>query len=561
MIFKRFHFHLLSVAGIILAILIMSETNISRRMDAMIFDLAVGLLPSFKEEELENSPILIAIDDRSIEELGRWPWSRQRHADLINWLTESGAIAVAYNIAFVEPDEGSDSTDEQLKQSIANNNNVVMPLISSQIGRELYPFRSENLPGGALGHVHLDTDSDGILRRVFLRAGIGQPLWPIMALAVNDMLSNGESSPLIGARSPLNSIGFVGQWSRDFEVLINFNDNKYELPRYSFADVIKGRVLAKHVAGKVVFVGITAIGFEQKFPVFIHGNRVLLSGTAIQALVFRNIKNHQLIAPAAGFAGNLIGVLVCVLIILSTRLSRRLNQYKRVCIIVVILLVLSIPLTAVYSGYWVSMAPSVIGIVTLVLGFGLMHFRKLDTRARKDKLTGLANRRMFDETFSEEWNSAIRKNKRISLMMVDVDYFKLFNDNFGHGRGDWVLARLGKILSKYGNRTSDLVARYGGEEFVIILPNNELEDIQFLGERLCKEVEELQILHPKSEASDFLTLSIGIACLSPNAGDKINELLYKADKALYLAKSNGRNRVETYSDVAELTTPLQAYEE
>lgn len=160
-----------------------------------------------------------------------------------------------------------------------------------------------------------------------------------------------------------------------------------------------------------------------------------------------------------------------------------------------------------------------------------------------DGLTGLLNRRHFDEYLDMEWRRAQREQTQISLMMIDVDYFKAFNDNNGHLPGDEVLRQVAGKLKEISCRPSDLPARYGGEEFVLVLPGTELNGARRMAERLRAGIEALRIPHPLVENSGVLTVSVGVASICPTQDDIPQVLLEKADRAMYQAKRNGRNQV------------------
>lgn len=170
---------------------------------------------------------------------------------------------------------------------------------------------------------------------------------------------------------------------------------------------------------------------------------------------------------------------------------------------------------------------------------------RLTRMSMLDGLTGVANRRMFDLTLNEEWRRAVRSQEPLSLILLDVDFFKQYNDTYGHHHGDMCLVAVATALQGQIHRTSDLVARYGGEEFAIVLPGTPGENAFVLAQKACTAVQALQIEHNSSAASPFVSISLGVATIVPgkdleNAG--IKALLEKADLALYQAKLQGRNR-------------------
>lgn len=166
---------------------------------------------------------------------------------------------------------------------------------------------------------------------------------------------------------------------------------------------------------------------------------------------------------------------------------------------------------------------------------------ELEQLATRDGLTGLANRRFFDGTLQAEWRRALRQQQALSLLMVDVDNFKQYNDANGHLGGDECLQQVAAAVAAE-MRANDLVARYGGEEFAVILPNQSLKGAAIVAERIRSRVEQLRLPNPKGELLK-VTVSIGAATAFPSAQAQPSELVSTADAALYRAKHMGRNRI------------------
>jgi two-component system chemotaxis family response regulator WspR len=160
-----------------------------------------------------------------------------------------------------------------------------------------------------------------------------------------------------------------------------------------------------------------------------------------------------------------------------------------------------------------------------------------------DGLTGLSNRRHFDEYLELEWRRAIREQTQLSLMMIDVDYFKAYNDNFGHLEGDEALRQVAKAIRASCSRPSDLPARYGGEEFALVLPNTSPGGARLLAEKLRQTVAGMNIPHIAPNEGASLTVSIGLSTVVPQVGSHSRQVIQSADQGLYAAKHNGRNQV------------------
>ena len=170
---------------------------------------------------------------------------------------------------------------------------------------------------------------------------------------------------------------------------------------------------------------------------------------------------------------------------------------------------------------------------------------KLKELARIDGLTQIPNRRVFDETLQKEWQRMLRSHLPIALLMIDIDFFKLYNDNYGHAQGDECLKQVAKAISSCVHRSHDLVARYGGEEFGCILPETDLKGAAIVADSILNTVRECQIPHEYSKVTDIVTISVGCFCIIPEKRDQYSVIIKEADQLLYKSKKSGRNRVTT----------------
>jgi len=183
----------------------------------------------------------------------------------------------------------------------------------------------------------------------------------------------------------------------------------------------------------------------------------------------------------------------------------------------------------------------------------------LQELANHDGLTGIANRRAFDESLKNEWRRNMRDVQSLSLLMVDVDHFKKYNDHYGHLAGDECLKQVAKEMEKQMQRASDIVARYGGEEFAVILPNSTLDGAIVVAERVRAAIENLKI--PFSDSSyGYVTVSIGAASIMPSPKVDSWQLISTADAALYGAKESGRNRVNSMQAESVVSVPTVSQE-
>lgn len=297
----------------------------------------------------------------------------------------------------------------------------------------------------------------------------------------------------------------------------------------------------------------------------------VLAATTFLYAVVTAYYNHHVALDVAPSIGNLYDVLVDVpfLVFASLawlgpmRLSQGLNPpiglvrfVRSGSPLLLALAVLVVALLVLRRNFGLGAA----GIVVAVLGYGLrstlsqVHQSETedalrDDRTRfaelamRDSLTGVPNRRAFEEALEREWRLALRSQRTISLLLVDIDLFKQYNDRYGHLAGDACLRRVAEVLQQALRRPADLLARYGGEEFVLILPTTPGTGAREVAARLCKRVNQLGVRHDDSPTRN-LTISVGVASLVPTEGMEPDALISAADRALYTAKRKGRNRVE-----------------
>ena len=178
----------------------------------------------------------------------------------------------------------------------------------------------------------------------------------------------------------------------------------------------------------------------------------------------------------------------------------------------------------------------------------LLVNQELQSQANMDSLTQIANRRCFDQTLLNEIQRASRSGQSLSLIICDIDYFKLYNDNHGHQQGDEVLKRVAKALHNFSKRQSDLAARYGGEEFAVILPSLDKNQCLKFAKLLQEQIKQLNIPHPDSKVADYLTMSVGCYSCNPDKNTTADMMILAADSALYVAKKSGRNQIQVFNE-------------
>ena len=183
---------------------------------------------------------------------------------------------------------------------------------------------------------------------------------------------------------------------------------------------------------------------------------------------------------------------------------------------------------------------------TSELEFRNQELKKLFLHATTDKVTGIANRYRLEDFLQREWGNAIRNQISVSVIMIDIDRFKQYNDTYGHQAGDHCLRQVAQTINNTVRRPKDLAARYGGEEFIVVLSDVSPDGAITVAENIRSQVKALAIPHATAEVSDYVTISLGVASTIPVINSQAERLILAADKALYLAKQKGRDRVEMY---------------
>ncbi|UTH74407.1 CHASE2 domain-containing protein [Chromobacterium sp. IIBBL 290-4] len=516
---------LLAAAGLLLTL-----SQPQTRLDAWLYDGLTRLRPA---PAGDAGITLIAIDQKSLAELGRWPWPRAYHALLLDKLR--GARAVGMDIVMAEPSGEYD--DLQLAQAIRGNGKVVSPVFPElQEGRltETRPIPLLTQGLAALGHTDYEQDDDGVIRRVFLRAGLGAPRYPSFAQAVADTASRRAAPPLPQPDRPALT------WQRSQPLMIPFSSGAKPYQTVSYADALL-RLPPETFNQRIVLIGATATGLGQRHLTPVSAHNLGLSGVEINAYATYGLLTDQGITPLPPIWRALAAA---VALLLGDWLLSRLSGSKRK------LAGYALASLALPSGSAILLYGARIWIgggipASLLLLAGLGRFvaghARLQQLASTDGLTGLNNRRQFDESYAKALQKHGKHAKPLALLIIDLDNFKGYNDRYGHAAGDEILRQAAGALTQCFTRRGELTARLGGEEFGVLLDDCGLETALMAADRFRRKLEGLALPHAASP-SGFVTCSIGVAARVPRGHGDGRMLFEMADQALYQAKSEGRNR-------------------
>lgn len=305
---KRLLFSLLLTA----AALLLSESSVLYRWDLLLYDwnrMAWSRAPA-------DDIVIVAIDEQSLREIGRWPWSRRVHAQLTRQLTAAEAKVIGLNIVIAEPETSDPGADAELASALAANGRVVLPVLNEQhrLGEELretLPIPLLQAAAAGIGHVDVELDLDGIARSVFLKAGLGSPHWPTLALAMLELSDPAAERALPGERAPHTAPPSPDAWRRDFRILIPFVGPPGRFQHFSYRDVLRGDYPPATFRGKFVLVGATASGMADALPTPVSGLSRLMPGVEYNANVLDALRQGLTIQPLPGHWTLLLtGVLV-----------------------------------------------------------------------------------------------------------------------------------------------------------------------------------------------------------------------------------------------------------
>lgn len=532
------------------------------RLDTWLYEL---LLAQWRRDP-GVSTVIVAVDDKSVKELGRWPWSRRVHAALIDRLTEVGAHGVALDLVLDEPDVHDPAGDRQLARAIARNGRVVLPVLpeaSHQGGPlvEVLPLPAIAEAAAGLGHTAVGEDRDGVSRGIYLKAGLSSPHWSTLGLALLELDRSRPHEPLPGLRNGDGDEGSPYVWVRDHFVRIPFAGPDGSFGRISYVDALRSDAALDLLRDRWVLIGVTARTLGGRVHVPAARGDVQMAGVELHANVVDMLQRGLAITPltfswrlAVTFALILVPVLLCGIPGFRNERTIALSS-------ILLALLASVVLLRVYHLWF----PPVTAVIVLALGYvvwTLGYVRRWRRLASADWLTQLANRGRFEEYLEQEFAAARRVRLPLSLLIVDIDHFKPYNDANGHRAGDDALRSVAQAIQGHARRPRDLTARLGGDEFALLLPETHASGAALVADAVQADVRALNMAHTASPSGDRVTVSIGIHTCLPDSSMESRQLYEGADAALYQAKRHGRNRSErltaTASDAESPPRPSEA---
>ena len=592
---------LLVLAALLIGFVLLQNNKTLKNVIVSFFEVAENRTFDYRQSlqvihkrPLPNKDIVVlAIDDASLETLwekyGEWPIPRNVYGDLINYLEQKKPQAILFDLMFIKSIRATEGADKYLVDTMNKYQNVYASMnfdnqptdvripidlparlalnIDNQSKVDLkskYNFINcrpilDGLINGKvkIGMTNVMRSSDGIIRNVAPVMVYKDKFYPYLTFkaGADYLAQKNETSFVINSNSNLETFGTNIPLTKEGDAILNWygpSGTHTIIPMYKvIKDMENGgkqNITNFDFIDKIIIIGTTATSLHDTKSVPVQEG--VYPGVEVHATFFNNMLDNNFIQKTSSIVDILIlaGVVVIVgaIVMLSTS---TVFAFLSTTLFAIAYLFISYYAMELYN-LWI---PIVLPVIAIMAAFALSFLAKYLMKARDfeyqyklatiDGLTELYNHRYFQDTLRKQIDIARRYNQPFSLIIIDIDFFKKFNDTYGHQAGDAVLRQVAKIL-KNNSRATDYVCRYGGEEMTIILPNTSAEDALFNANRICKAVADTPFhLTPVDKVN--VTISLGVSTFPDNAQTP-QDLIEWADKGLYYAKEHGRNQVGRY---------------
>ncbi len=589
---------LLVMASLLIGFVLLQNNNTLKNVIVSFFEVAENRTFDYRQalqvihkRPLPNKDIVVlAVDDASLEMLwdkyGEWPMPRNVYADMINYLEKQKPQQIIFDLMFIKSIRTTGNADKYLADTMNKYPNIYTSMnfddqptdvripvdLPERLAVNLenksnvnlnnkYKFLNcrpilDSLMDGSvnIGMTNVVRNSDGIIRHVAPLMVYKDKFYPYLTFkaGADYLLQKPDNDFIIDQNSNLQLFGSKIPLTKDGEAILNWygpSGTHTMVPMYKLIREMDGGVKSGFdFRDKIIIIGTTAMSLHDTKSVPVQES--VYPGVEVHATFFNNMLDNNFIQKTGLITDILIlaGVIAIVggIVMLSTS---TLFAFLSTSLFAIAYLFISYYVMELYN-LWI---PVVLPVISIMAAFALSFLAKYLMKARDfeyqyklatiDGLTELYNHRYFQDTLRKQIDIARRYNQSFSLIIVDIDFFKKFNDTYGHQAGDAVLRQVAQTLKK-NSRTTDYVCRYGGEEMSIILPNTGAEEALNNANRICKSVAEKPFhLTPVDTAN--VTISLGVATFPDNAQTP-QDLIEWADKGLYYAKEHGRNQVGRY---------------
>ena len=573
---------------IIFAFLILKNANLNNFIDTIenrTFDLRQSILINEGSKKANQDIVIVAIDDATYEYIldnyGEWPLPRDTYAKIVNYLEKQNPRIIAFDLMFVKSLKSKNQADKELTEIFKKYNNVFTSMNFDNQSEDLR--LPPNLPQkltidvknnskidfsqltytncrtiiediinatSNIGIINVSRSDDGILRKMPLVVKYKDDYYPQLALKVGlNYLGEKQTSFEIDKHSDFKLGDRKIYLDNDGSAILNWYGpaGTYTyIPMYQLIKAVNGEKteLDYDFSNKIIYFGTTAASL---FDIKTVPTGKIYPGVEVQATYVNNIIDNNFIKKVnRGYTIALSILLALFIASVVTRVSSAFTA-SMMSLSAYFIYILIAYYSMKYENLWLEVVyPLIFSIAAFTLAYIVKYliksrdFEQQYKLATTDGLTELYNHRYFQEQIRMQVEQSKRYNNNFSLIIIDIDFFKKFNDTFGHQSGDAVLRQVAQTLKK-NVRATDIVCRYGGEEMSIILPNTGKDEAFSTAQKICERVASKKFKLAGDKETN-VTISLGVATF-PYDGDNASVIIEMADKRLYNAKNNGRNQV------------------
>lgn len=546
------------------------------------FDLRQTILSKYKKPNKDI--VILSVDDATYEYImdkyGSWPISRKIWSDTIEFIEKAQPKSIIMDLLFVKANLNDIESDKALVETVKKNDNVFLsmnfdnysdeirksPEINDKFKLKIKDGYLEDNPyitfinartampelmdaAKNIGIINVTRDKDGIIRNATPIFKYKNEYYPNLSLLAAMKYLNADSLSIVNNDIILDKKHSIPLDTTQRTILNWYGkSNTYtHIPLWEVIKAQKENNLAfinENFKNKIIYVGTTATSLSDIKSVPVESN---MSGVELHATFFNNILDNNFIKKSSLEVDFLISIILCLVVgylVLKTE-----NVAKTFFFLFSTLILYSIFTLILMQTFniWVTI---IFPFITTITTFILIYCEKYLLKSKDyeqtyklavtDGLTQIYNHRYFQEQMIININNYNRYGQVFSIIIMDIDFFKKFNDTYGHQSGDCVLKQVAAILKK-NSRTSDVVCRYGGEEMTIILTNTNKKDAEITANKICQAVRNNKFTLANGEKVN-VTISVGVATVGEN-GNTPQEIIEYSDKCLYKAKETGRNRV------------------
>ena len=570
------------------AFIILKNANLASFVDTVenrTFDLRQSILINEGAKKPSEDIVIVAIDDATYEYIldnyGEWPLPRDTYAKVINYLEQQSPRSIVFDLMFVKSIKSSNGADEMLINSFQKYNNIFTSMNFDNQSEDLrkppeLPDKlSLNIQNNSkidfsqltfsncrkilqgiidatsnIGIINVSRSDDGILRKMPLVVKYKDKFYPKLALKVGlNNLGETQQTFTIDKHSDLHIGDRRIYLDKDGSAILNWYGpaGTYTyIPMYQLIKAVNGEKteLDYDFSNKIVYFGTTAASL---FDIKTVPTGKIYPGVEVQATYVNNILDNNFIKKVDRGYTIVLSLLLALLIASVVTRVNSAFAASMMSLSTYFVYILIAYYAMRFENLWLELIyPLIFSIVAFTLAYIVKYliksrdFEQQYMLATTDGLTELYNHRYFQEQIRMQVEQSKRYSNNFSLIIIDIDFFKKFNDTFGHQSGDAVLRQVAQTLKK-NVRATDIVCRYGGEEMSIILPNTTKDEAFATAQKICNRVAE-KTFKLTGNNETHVTISLGVSTF-PFDGDTAPKIIEAADKKLYNAKNNGRNQV------------------